>query len=133
LPAAIRTASRAHKELGYLALKQGALYTARQHWRTAIDMAWRVQDRAHLLVTLDALIGLANLMAQVGNAERAVELLTLVRSAAWIERRTETQAEQLLAELEGHLSPASFVAAQARGRALGLGATVAAVLAEALV
>ena len=36
----------------------------------------------------------------------------------------------LLAELEARLSPANFAAAQARGRALELGATVAAVLAE---
>jgi hypothetical protein len=92
-----------------------------------------VQDRVHLLVTLDALIGLANLMAQVGDAERAVELLTLVRGAASIDRRTETRAEQLLAELEGHLSPARFAAAQARGHKLELNTTVAAILAEALV
>jgi predicted ATPase len=125
--------SRAHTQLGYLALKQGALDTARRHWRSALDVAWHVQERSHLLVTLDALIGLATVMGQAGDAERAVELLVLVRSAARIDRRTETQAEQLLAELEPRLSPASFTAAQARGQALELGAAVAAVLAEAAV
>jgi hypothetical protein len=89
-----------------------------------------VQDRPHLLVTLDALIGLATLTAQASDAERAVEVLTLVRSAARIDRRTENTAEQLLAELEGHLSPARFAAAQARGHKLELGATVVAMLAE---
>ena len=33
----------AHKELGYLALKQGALDTARRHWRTA--SRWRGASR----------------------------------------------------------------------------------------
>ena len=69
-------------------------------------------------------------MGQAGDAERAVELLTLVRGAASIDRRTETKAEQVLAELEGQLSPARFAAAQARGRAVELGVMVAAMLAE---
>jgi predicted ATPase/DNA-binding XRE family transcriptional regulator len=125
--------SRAHTQLGYLALKQAALDTARRHWRTAIDVAWRVQERSHLLVTLDALIGLATVMGHAGDAERAVELLALVRSAARIDCRTEAKAEQLLIELEARLSPASFAAAQARGQALELGAAVAAMLAEAAV
>jgi hypothetical protein len=131
--APIRAASRAHTQLGYLALKQGAPGTARRHWRTAIDLAWRVQNRAHLLITLDALIGLATIVANWNDLERAVELLALVRSAATIDRHTETRAEQALAELKARLSPASFAAAQARGRALELGATVAAVLVEAAV
>jgi predicted ATPase/class 3 adenylate cyclase/DNA-binding XRE family transcriptional regulator len=126
----MRGISCAHKELGYLALRQGAHDTAKRHWRTAIGVAWRIQNRAHLLVTLDALIGLATLSAQADNLERAVELLTLVRRAASIDCRTETKAEQLLAALERHLSPGCFAAAQARGRALELGATVAAVVAE---
>jgi len=128
-----RGIARAHKELGYLALRQGALDTARRHWRTAVDMAWRVQDRPQLLVMLDALIGLATILAKENDVERAVELLTLVRSAATIDRHTETRAEQALAELEARLSPASFAAAQARGRSLELGATVAVMLAEAAV
>src|SRR5262249_48082281 len=95
-----------------------------------VDMAWRVQDRAQLLVTLDALIGLATLLANENDVERAVEVLALVRGAASIDRHTQTQAEQLLAELEGHLSPARFAAAQARGHKLELDATVAAMLRE---
>jgi hypothetical protein len=125
--------SRAHKELGYLALKQGALGTAGRHWRTAISIAVRVQDRPHLLLTLDALIGLATLMAQTGDLERAVELLTLVRRAACSDRHTQTRAEQVLAELESRLPPSHLAAAEARGRALQLDATITAILAEALV
>ena len=111
-------------------MRQGALDTARRHWRTAVDLAWRVQDRPQLLVTLDGQMGLATLIAQAGDAERATELLTLVHRAATIERRTETKAEQLLAELKARLSVSRFAAAQARGRALELGATVAAMLTE---
>jgi predicted ATPase/DNA-binding XRE family transcriptional regulator/Tfp pilus assembly protein PilF len=125
-----RGLARAHNQLGWLALRQGAPDTARRHWRIAVDMAWRVQNRPHLLVALDALIGLATIQANQNDAERAVEVLTLMRSAASIDHRTESQAEQLLAELEGHLSPARFDAAQARGHKLDLGATVAAMLAE---
>ena len=125
--------SRAHTQLGCLALKQGALDTVRRHWRSALDVAWHVQERSQLLVTLDALIGLATVMSQAGDAERAVELLVLVRSAARIDRRTEAQAEQLLVELEARLSPASFAAAQTRGRALELGAAVTAMLVGAAV
>jgi tetratricopeptide (TPR) repeat protein len=128
----MRGISCAHKELGYLALRQGALETARRHWRTAIGVAWRVQNRAHLLVTLDALIGLATLIAQVDNVERAVELLTLVRGAASIDRRTESKAERLLAALEPQLSPDCFAAAQARGRALVLDAMVETILTEGM-
>jgi tetratricopeptide (TPR) repeat protein len=125
--------ARAHTQLGYLALKQGARATASQHWRTAIEVAWHIQERSQLLVTLDALIGLARVMGQAGDAERAVELLALVHSAAHIDRRTEAQAEQVLAELDARLSPARFAAAQARGRALELGTAVAAMLAEVAV
>lgn len=128
-----RGLARAHNQLGWLALRQGAPNPARQHWRTAVDMAWRVQNRPHLLVILDALMGLAILMGQAGDGEQAVELLALVHSAARIDCHTETRAEQALAELEARLSSASFAAAQARGRALELGATVAAMLAEAAV
>ena len=78
-------------------------------------MAWRVQNRAQLLVTLDALIGLATLIAQADNVERAVELLTLVRRKASIDRRTESKAEQLLAELEERLPVARFAPVQTRG------------------
>jgi len=122
--------SRAHNQLGYLALTQGAPDTARQHWRTAIDVARRIQDRPQLLVTLDALIGLATLMVNVDNVERGTELLTLVHRVATIDRRTATKAEQMLADLEGRLSPARFTAAHTRGSALALDATVVAVLAE---
>jgi predicted ATPase/transcriptional regulator with XRE-family HTH domain len=120
----------ARTRLGYLKLRQDATESARRHWRTAVDLAWRVQDHPHLLVTLDALMGLATLLAEAGDAERAIEILTLVQRLACIDRFTETRAEQLLADLKGQLSPARFAAAQARGRALSLDATVAAVLAE---
>ena len=125
-----RGIARAQKELGYLALKQGAPNLARQQWRTTVDLAWRIQDRAHLLITLDALIGLATLMAEAGDGEQATALLALVHSAARIDRHTQTRAEQSLAELEARLPADRFAAAQARGRARELGAAVAALLAE---
>jgi tetratricopeptide (TPR) repeat protein len=127
----LRGISGAHNQLGDLTLRQGALNAAGRHWRTAIDVARRVQDRSHLLVTLDALMGFATILAKENDAERAIELLSLVHRVATIDRRTQAKAEQLLAELEARLSPVHFAAAQARGWALELDATVAAMLAEA--
>jgi predicted ATPase/transcriptional regulator with XRE-family HTH domain len=125
-----RGLARAHNQLGWLALRQGAPNPARQHWRTAVDIAWRVQDRPHLLVALAALLGLATILANENDVERAVELLTLVRGAATIDRCTETKAEQVLTELEARLPATRFAAAQARGHQLELDATVAAMLSE---
>jgi hypothetical protein len=119
-----------HNSLGCMALRQGVLDTARRHWRTSIDLVWPARDRSGVLITLNALMGLASVTAKEQDGERAVEILVLVRRAADIDRRTETQAEQLLAELEGRLPPARFTAAHTRGSALALDATVAAVLAE---
>jgi hypothetical protein len=79
---------------------------------------------------LEPLMDLAILMASVADEDWSVELLTLVRGVASIDRRTETKAERLLAELEERLPVARFAAAQARGRALELGATVTTMLAE---
>ena len=93
-------------------------------------MAWRVQDRPHLLVVLDALIGLATLLANQNDVERAVEVLALVCGAASIDRHTQATAERSLAELEARLPAARFAAAQARGHKLALNTTVAAMLAE---
>jgi hypothetical protein len=56
-----------------------------------------------------------------------------VRRAARSDRHTQTRAEQVLAELESRLPPARLAAAEARGRALQLDATITAILAEALV
>jgi tetratricopeptide (TPR) repeat protein len=119
-----------HNQLGELAFKQGARDTARQHWRAALEMARRMQGREQLLVILNALMGLATLLTAEGAAERAIELLTLVRRAATIDRRTETKVEQQLAGLEASLPAGQFTAAQARGRARELEATLAEILAE---
>ena len=118
--------ARAYNQLGYLALKQGALDTARRHWRTTIEMTWQVRNRGHLLVTLDALMGLATILASENDAERAAELLGLVRAAASIDYTTETKAKKLLSEIASHLSPVHFATAQARGQGLSLEAVVAA-------
>ncbi len=128
-----RASAYAHNSLGCKALRQGALDTARRHWRTSIDLVWPARDRTVMLIILNALLGLATLTAKEQDVERAVEVLALVQRAAGIDRRTETQAEQLLAELEAHLSPARFCAAHARGRALALDATVAAIRAAPVI
>jgi predicted ATPase/class 3 adenylate cyclase len=124
-----RGIARVHAQLGYLAFEQRALATATQHWRTCLDIGLRVRDRQQILVTLDALIGLSALMVEAGDPEQAVELLTLIRRAASIDRHTQTRAERTLADIEASLAPGRFAAAQARGRLLELDAAVAGALA----
>jgi hypothetical protein len=79
---------------------------------------------------LDALIGLAALLAQVGDTDRAVELLALVHLLSRIDHHIQIRAEQLLADLQTRLSEVRFAALQARGKALQLGDVIAALLAE---
>jgi predicted ATPase/transcriptional regulator with XRE-family HTH domain len=120
----------AHVRLGFLALRQTAPEAARRHWHTALVVVSQHQDRAHLLVMLDALIGLAALLAQVGDTDGAVELLALVHLLSRIDHHTQLRAEQLLADLQTRLSEARFAALQARGKALQLGDVIAELLAE---
>jgi hypothetical protein len=47
---------------------------------------------------LEPLMDLAILMASVADEDWSVELLTLVRGVASIDRRTESKAERLVAE-----------------------------------
>jgi tetratricopeptide (TPR) repeat protein len=119
----------AHKEHGYLALQRGDDEVAAQHWRLALTLASGTPDRQHLLVMLDALLGLTMLMARTGDTERAVETASLVQQAARIDRYTQTRAETMLAELAGRLPQDRLTRGVEHGKALEFGATVTALLA----
>ncbi|MCB9457332.1 MAG: hypothetical protein H6671_15205 [Anaerolineaceae bacterium] len=77
------------------------------------------------------LTGLAYLLADAGEGERALELLSLTAHNPntpgwWLER--EPLTVKLLARLKGCLSPAQYAAAWARGKSLDLNTALAALL-----
>ena len=76
------------------------------------------------------LVGIATLLAAEGEKERALELLALVLHHPLSWQWTKDRAAPLVAELEAELSPEVVAAAQARGQARDLEATVAELLVE---
>jgi len=113
--------------LGDIALAMGNHREAKEYYRQALEMA---TTKPYGELRLHVLLGPARLLARDGDVERAVELAALaLHDPASIEE-TKGKAQVLLDELQAELPPAVFVAAQERGRARDLDATVAELLAE---
>jgi hypothetical protein len=83
-----------------------------------------------VLSCAEALIGPGVCLACEGKAERAVQVLAQVLETGTYSMPARGTAHRLLDELRSGLSPAAFNAAQERGRALDLWATVKELLAE---
>lgn len=98
---------------------------ARHIFLDAIRLATEV--RAVPLV-LDALVGLAHLKAQAGNAEQALELSLCVLSHTASTHQAKDCAGRLRAEVEAQLSPQQVTAAQGRQQAKTFEAIVKEVL-----
>jgi tetratricopeptide (TPR) repeat protein len=96
-----------------------ALYATGEHqeadgcFHEALEMALDAQG---LPEALEALVGIATLLAHRGEKERAVELVShaLHHPANYVQN--QDRAEYLLSELESQLSPQAFAAAQERGK-----------------
>jgi predicted ATPase/DNA-binding SARP family transcriptional activator len=117
--------------LGRAACGLGDLEEARRYFRQALDhvleMALTEWAIPWVLATLD---GIAMLLVGEGEKERALEILTLaVHHPASMEVLRDIAAS-LVAELEVELPPHVAAAAQERGRARNLDATVAELLIE---
>jgi predicted ATPase len=125
-----RGLARAHNLLGDLALRQGQVDQAHQHWHSGLAAAARIRESSRTRLLLEALARRAKCMAETGQAEPAAQLLALILTRDGLERRAQDKARAILAELETQLPADVFAAARARGQALELGATVAAMLAE---
>ncbi len=111
--------------LGSAARGLGQLSAARQHLREAISMAAETESFAAII---GALPMIPPLLADQGQGERAVELYALVLSQIPIvphSRWFEDIAGRHIAAVAGGLPPDVVAAAQARGRARDLWATVA--------
>jgi tetratricopeptide (TPR) repeat protein len=113
--------------LGRAACGLGDLQAAKRYFHEALETAMTERAIPWVLSIFD---GIPMLLAREGERERALELLTWVvhnQASAQISRDT---AAPLVAELEAELPPDVVAAAQARGRARDLEATVAELLVE---
>ncbi|MEO8178032.1 MAG: protein kinase [Deltaproteobacteria bacterium] len=103
-------------QLGYLACRELHPAAAREAFQRALEGALRSQFPS---AVLSVLAGTALLFARLGEPERALELLALVRHHPALERHILVRrVEPLLAELAATLSPAAFALAMERGRGL---------------
>jgi tetratricopeptide (TPR) repeat protein len=114
--------------LGEVALATGDVPAARRCYRHALQVA--LED-SFVGTGRRALGSVARFVAHQGEPELAVELAALVlnvRPGLW--RETLHSTEAFLSELQSGLSPDVYAAAEARGRARDLEATMAELLAE---
>ena len=105
------------------------LRQARQHLYQALRMAARIRAAAQLLLTL---AGIALLLAKQGQRERAVELYALLSRYPTVanSRRYEDTFGRHISAIAASLPPDVVAAAQERGRARKLKATVMELLVE---
>jgi hypothetical protein len=105
----------------------GDLPEARKCFRQALEIYMTVRVVSGVLLTL---VGIATLLVAEGEKERALELLALVLHHPLSWQMAKDQAAPLIAKLEAELLPDVVAAAQERGRARNLDATVAELLVE---
>jgi predicted ATPase/DNA-binding SARP family transcriptional activator len=115
------------QRLGDVALAQGDLAEAGRYYGLALDAA---ADRPEGGLKPHVFLGPAALLARTGDAERAVEVAALARHHPASIEETRGKAGELLDGLRSKLSPDAYAAAEARGRARDLEATMRELLAE---
>jgi hypothetical protein len=115
------------QRLGDVALVVGDQHEARQCYWQSVQMAI---DHPYVELQLYVLLGPARLWAQEGRAEQAVELAALARHHPASVEEARDKADELLARLQVELPPELYAAAEARGRARGLEATMGELLEE---
>ncbi len=98
---------------GWTALGLEAYAEAGQHFCRTLRAS---TTGGQMPATLDALAGLAHLLAKTGGAERALALLTLALHHPACAQETKDTAAPLLAELTATLSSEVVAAAQASGK-----------------
>jgi predicted ATPase/transcriptional regulator with XRE-family HTH domain/cytochrome c553 len=107
--------------LGEIKAAAGDFLEARRIFLEALPMALEVQA---IPLALDALVGLAYLAVQIGQAEQAMELAICVSCHPASTQEAKDRAGQLGAELEAQLTPQQVEGAQARARTRSLDVTV---------
>jgi tetratricopeptide (TPR) repeat protein len=100
----------------------------------AIEHYWQALQRAietpYTELRLHLLLGPARLCVQRGDADRATDLAALARHHPASVEETHDKADALLDRLRSELPPEAYAAAEARGRARDLEATMRELLAE---
>jgi DNA-binding SARP family transcriptional activator/predicted ATPase len=113
--------------LGDISLAERDVGRARDLYRQALIIA---RDYPQVTLHLDVVVSQATLRAHEGRKEQAVELAGLVLHHPRSHFEVTKRAQRLLEELEAKLSPGVFRAAQTRGQARDLEATIEELLAE---
>jgi tetratricopeptide (TPR) repeat protein len=113
------------KTLGDAACGLSDFHEAKKHYYRALEMAMATLDA---FLAPPVLVGTASLLAAEGRKDSALELLALVLHHPASSQSTRDQADVLVAELAAELPPEAVAAAQERGRARDLEATVAELL-----
>ena len=113
--------------LGDIALAVGNDREASGYYRNALEMA---SDSSYVQLRLHVLLGPIKWLARKGNLEGAVELAALILHHPASVEETQSRTRQLLAELQRQLEPTAFAAAQERGQAQDLDATVRELVSE---
>jgi tetratricopeptide (TPR) repeat protein len=103
----------AWRSMGEAYLALGDTVQSKQHLRTALDLAVRVEAQDELLNTLRAI---AYLAIETGEIEWAVAVLAHALSHPNSDAKVQAKTKALLAELDSKLPPEVIDAAQERGR-----------------
>lgn len=103
----------AHGGLGEVSSAIGDTQQAKQHFHAALDTAMQAW---HISTLLDILMGVAQLVAKMGEHERSAEMSALVAQHHASSRHTQDKAERLLAELSSQLPPEAMAAARERSK-----------------
>lgn len=115
------------KHLGNVAHALGEYQESRAYFHDALKTASEIRATPRVL---DILVGMATLLAEEGEKEQAVELLTVACHHSASDKRTRDKAKPLLSELASELSPQAIATAQESGKARKLKEVVAEILGE---
>jgi predicted ATPase/DNA-binding NarL/FixJ family response regulator len=110
--------------LGATAYIQGQYQAARAHFQRALQVSSAIR---FIPLTLSILIQVGELLWQIGQPERCIELLILVQHHLASDHETKIRAQQLLARYEADLPPDVFATATQPVAANDLETVIAAV------
>jgi tetratricopeptide (TPR) repeat protein len=111
--------------LGYITAARGNLTAAWRYFRMALEESLAVKA---IILTLDALTGIAGLLAQSGDYAQAAQLLGLTLNHPVVQAETHTNAAPILETLRQALSPDRLAAEMEHGKSLDLQQVVTEVL-----
>jgi len=99
--------------MGSVARAMGNRQAAGRYFQEALEISAQIPS---LFMVMDVLVESAWLLAEEGEAERAIENLAFALQHPATETRTREKAQDLLNRLSARLSPEAATAAQERGR-----------------